>query len=458
MPTLRTITDTAAEKLKPAKTAQVDYFDRTYPGLVLRVSKTGVKSWNYVYRINGKPRRMTFGRFGDAPPLLTVEAAHEAWRNAYALVQKGQDPASKTPTEGRTDFAGVAAEWLKRDQAHKRTLDVTTKMLAREVLPKWGDREISEITRRNILDLIDGVADRGTVTMARRIFGSLHRLFVWAKARGIIETNPMDKLPKPGKAVKRERVLVKKGEKASDPYQELVAVWNGAERLGWPYGPAFQLLILTGARREEIAALRWDELDDPANPTTITLSGDRTKNGEEHTIPLSAPACAILAKAPRFAGGEFVFTSLGQRPISGWGRAKDDLDDLSGVEGWRTHDLRRTVATGLQRLGIGLQVTEAVLGHTAGSRAGVVGIYQTHDYAREKRAALEAWGRFVTMLIDEPVRAAIEAELHQGAHDEQDRARAAFTRAITEGNGAWNAYVASILTPADNLVRLEAKR
>src|SRR5262249_51455814 len=150
---------------------------------------------------------------------------------------------------------------------------------------------------------------------------------------------------------KRDRVL-------SDA--EMVKVWNAAERLGLPYGPAFQLLILTGARREEVGQLRWSEIEGD----TIKLNGARTKNGKPHLIPLSSAARVVLDRLPRILGSEFVFTFSGHVSISGWSKAKRDLDDLAGVADWIIHDLRRTCATGLQKLCTPLQVTEAILGHT----------------------------------------------------------------------------------------------
>lgn len=170
-------------------------------------------------------------------------------------------------------------------------------------------------------------------------------------------------------------------------------MWRAAGQVGFPYGSAAQLLILTGARREEIGQLKWSEIEDNA----IHLDGERTKNGNPHIIPLSSVAQALLAGLPRIS--EFVF-SFGTRAINSWARMKNKIDGLAQIEPWRIHDLRRTVATGLQKQGTILQVTEAVLGHTSGSRAGVVGIYQRHDYADEKRAALEAWGAHVTDLVE----------------------------------------------------------
>src|SRR5262249_21762682 len=172
-------------------------------------------------------------------------------------------------------------------------------------------------------------ADRGTVIMGRRVHSHLHRLFVWSVGRGIIDINPLANVGRPGSETKRERVL-------SDT--ELAKVWKATERLGPPYGPAIKLLILTGARRDEIGRLRWSEIVDGA----INLEGARTKNDEAHVIPLSTPARTVLDQLSHI--GEFVFTSSGHLPISDWTRTKRDLDDLAGVSDWRIHDLRRTAA------------------------------------------------------------------------------------------------------------------
>ena len=192
--------------------------------------------------------------------------------------------------------------------------------------------------------------------------------------------------------VKRDRVL-------SDA--ELAAVWKAADTLGWPFGPALHLLILTAARREEIGALRWSEIV----ADKIELTGDRTKNSEPHTIPLSLPAIEIVKHLPHVAESAFVFTTTGKTPVSGWSKAKTLLDravaDVAGppLPDWRFHDFRRTVATGMQRLGVALQVVESVLGHVSGSRAGIVGVYQRHTFDDETKAALEAWARHVENIV-----------------------------------------------------------
>jgi integrase len=203
---------------------------------------------------------------------------------------------------------------------------------------------------------------------------------------GYISVNPMMYLPKPAAERKRDRVL-------SD--DELSRVWTAAEELGWPHGVAIQLLILTGARRQEIAELTRAEV----KGDIVELSGSRTKNGQPHIIPLSSPALRIIESVPRVAGSEFLFTTQGKKPITSWAFIKKNLDAKLRLTEWHLHDLRRTVATGLQKLKTPLEVTESILGHTSGSRGGIVGVYQRYDYAAEKRAALEAWGAHVMALV-----------------------------------------------------------
>ena len=156
-------------------------------------------------------------------------------------------------------------------------------------------------------------------------------------------------------------------------------------------------LLLTGQRREEVSGLAWNELD--SGFSVWTLPAARSKNGKQHVIPLSDEMQTLLRAQPRLSGIDLVFP--GERDVfSGWSKSKARLDRRSGVSGWTLHDLRRTVATGLQRLGVRLEVTEAVLNHVSGSRAGIVGVYQRHEWADEKRAALAAWGVHVEAIVE----------------------------------------------------------
>jgi integrase len=326
---------------------------------------------------------MTLGTY----PALSLAEAREAWRNARNDAHAGREPTRpRGPTDAVT-FENALDNWLKRDQANNRTKDAVKRLIDNDATPAWRHRHIADIGRADVLDVIDKVVDRGSPITARRLHAHLHRFFTWHTGRGKIQLNPMAHLPKPGTETRRERVL-------SD--NELTAVWNAAGKLGWPYGDVVRLLLLTGARRSEISDLKWSEIDG----NTIKLAGERTKNSEPHTIALSTAAVGILERVPRIADSDRVFTTNGKSSVAGgWARAKRNLDELSKVKDWRIHDLRRTVATGLQKLGVNLQTIEAVLGHTSGSRSGVVGVYQRHSFDAEKRAALDAWGSHVTALV-----------------------------------------------------------
>jgi integrase len=383
--TIKALTVEGIKAMKRAKIGeQYDIFDQGYPGLHIRVGRRN-KTFCTYYRLDKKLCRVKLGIF----PAMTLAQAREAWRKVREDVAAGLQPVTKpirTPAPAPVlTFKRVFEDWMARDQADNRSARAVRKNMENEFLPLWADRAFKEIARSEIRDAIDKIADRGVVAMARRSHARLRRLFTWAVSRDIIAVNPMTGLEAPGSETERDRVL-------TDP--ELVAVWNAAGELGYPMGPAIQLLILTGARREEIGKLRWSEIDDGV----IKLKGERTKNGEPHDIPLSSSARSLLANLPRFAESDFVFTYDGRRPVHSWPLAKQKIDAVVRIEAWRLHDLRRTTATNLQKLGVSLQVTESVLGHVSGSRAGVIGIYQRHQYAAEKSSALEAWAAYVDAL------------------------------------------------------------
>ena len=182
----------------------------------------------------------------------------------------------------------------------------------------WGHRAVSEITRRDIRDLIDGIADRGSPVMALRIHAYVHRFFRWCVGRDIVEAT---------RRPTTQRSAVRRGVIAFCRTMNLVAIWSGAGQLGWPFGDAIRLLILTGARREG----DWSAQMVRDCGRHNQLEGERTKNGEPHTLPLSTAATIVLQRTPRIANSERVFTTNGKTPVSGWSRAKTKLDEISGL-------------------------------------------------------------------------------------------------------------------------------
>jgi integrase len=246
----------------------------------------------------------------------------------------------------------------------------------RNAFPRYLDLPAADLDRATAVKTLDAMARKGSVAMAARTAAYGKAAYGWGVKRGVIKGNPFVNLPVTP-TTKRERVLF--GD-------ELAAIWRATDGAG-AFNGIVRLLILTGQRREEVAGMKWAEL--AADFSTWTIPASRAKNGATHIVPLSAPAQQLLRSLPQF--GELVFPGL-RGLFNGWSKA--------GVTNWRLHDLRRTAATGLQRLGVRLEVTEQVLNHVSGSRAGIVGVYQRHDFASEKRAALDAWGEHVLAIVE----------------------------------------------------------
>jgi integrase len=370
------------ERLRPPKAGYTEVFDLGYPGLAFRVGHGGSKAFRLYYRGAGTVRARALGRW----PEVSLAAARDQWRKTRESIAKGEAPRDSKPNGSL--FEHVIEEWLSRDMSQRNTansMKQVERMVDRDLLPAWRGRSVAAITKKDVLELLDATVDRGARVKANRLHAAMRRFFKWCAGRELITANPMNGLERPTKEVSRDRVL-------SDA--ELTAVWRGSS--GLPiHGAIARLLILTGMRREEATALRWSEV----KGDHIELSNGRTKSGAAHIVPLSAAAQELLGNLRRIAGSDFCFSLNGSKAVTGWSLAKKELDKAAGVSDWRLHDLRRTMATGCQKLGVSLQTVESILGHVSGSRAGVIGVYQRHDFLAEKRVALEKWAKHVTKLV-----------------------------------------------------------
>jgi integrase len=383
------LTDAAVKRLKPPGTGQIDYFDKGYPGLALRIGSGGARTWVYFARVG---KRLVRHRLGSYPDKGLADA-RELWRDTRERVQAGKPPRARP--RDKTAVETVVADWLRRDQMGNATHAEVKRTFDTVILPEWSGRLITSIDRQDILDIVDAAADRGKLGRARKLHAWLARFMSWCVGRGLLEASPMLELPLPGEAVVRDRAL-------SDA--EIRALWPATKALGWPYGTIVQLLLLTLARKSEINALRWADIDPgkPGEHPLIRLPRRRkgTKNNEVHIIPLTPLAWHILAGSPKIQGSPYVFTSGSGKPPAGWSKAEAALYKAVGAnEPWRVHDFRRTGATNLERLGVPIAVTEAVLGHTSGSKSGIAAVYQQHDYGPEKRAALSLWAGRVLSIV-----------------------------------------------------------
>ena len=251
--------------------------------------------------------------------------------------------------------------------------------------------------------------------MANRLLAHLQALFKWALDRERVTASPIIGIRKPGDELSRDRYL-------SD--DELPDVLRAIERESYPWSPIFRLLLSTGQRKNDVAAAKRSDCNLPRRE--LTIPRQRAKNKTSHVVPLTDEAVAIIEALPVINGSDYLFPAMrgGKKTVSGFGRAKARLDKIitairaergeDPLPEWTVHDLRRTVATGLERLGVPLPVTEAVLGHTSGSKKGVVAVYQRHEYREEKRRALEAWARHLDGLRH-PASAAKVVALRSGA-------------------------------------------
>lgn len=417
MPSIK-ISKATVDAAQPGDADKV-YWDKAIAGFGLKVTPAGRKVYLYRYRIASpgqaaktNPITLTIGKHGD----LTPDQARDRATVLAGKVAVGADPRAEeqrrrieAEAAARRDtdlaFDRKADQWLDHYEHEKerRPSSVSqAKLVVRNHLkPALKSKPLPEIGKPDIQSIIDAIPVRQKA-MRRAVFAYASILFGWAASSGYIDRNPLQDMNKPPAPKARERVLTD---------AELSAVWRAAAELPKPFGPFYRLLILTGQRRDEVATLSWADLDRAA--ATWTIPAERAKNGRAHIVPLSAQ---VVAELDRLAGSSLqwprsglVLTTTGRTPISGFSKAKAALDDLiadatatAGGEpmaAWRVHDLRRTLATGLQRLGVRFEVTEAVLNHISGSKGGVAGIYQRHDWKDEKRAALTAWASHVERLL-----------------------------------------------------------
>jgi integrase len=400
------------EKWKPSAERQ-EVLDRD--GLYFIVQPSGVKSWALRYRRkgDGKAVKHTIGSY----PAVTLKDARSRATELRAEIERGADPhGAKVVARRQTvedSFDAVARryivdlqrrqkrswEWYARllglapngapqtlDIIRDGSMDQRGRRRRVSLVDRWGARRIGDIADTDIIEVLDQVSGHAPI-LANRLHAVLSALFTWARKKRLVASNPCTGLDRPAEERSRDRVLDDK---------ELRSVWLAAGELGHPHAGIARLLILTGQRRNEIADLRWSEVD--LEERALHLPAARTKNARAHDVPLSASALAIIAGLPRQVDADLVFT-IKRKPITGFSRMKERLDEASGVTGWTLHDLRRTVASGLQRLGVRLEVTEAVLNHRGGSMAGIVGVYQRHDYAAEKADALAKWADHVDAAV-----------------------------------------------------------
>jgi integrase len=403
------LTDLFVDKVRPGP-SRIDYFDASFPGLALRVTPRGAKSWTVHTRLHGRLRRFTLGSY----PALSPAQARRKASDTIDRAAGGVDPlAEKRARQAAVGPLGsvsaIANEYLER-HCRRNTATITyretKRIFSREVIPAWDRRLLRDIKRRDVIALLDCLVDRGAPVLANRVLARLRSFFNWCIEKDLLDASPVTGLKPPTKERSRDRVL-------SD--DEIRWFWKACDAIGWPFGALFKLLLLTAQRRDEVGTIEWSDFD--LVTTHWTLPRDKAKNDRAHEVSLAAPAVEILMGLPRI-GERYVFSTNSTTPVSGFSRAKNRLDqemviarDGEGsdtmIEPFILHDLRRTAATGMARANVPPHVVERILNHVGGSIRGVAAVYNRHAYADEKRRALEDWA--------EHVARALQAGTHAGA-------------------------------------------
>jgi integrase len=301
----------------------------------------------------------------------------------------GRDPQAEKQTSKRRirseQVAELVAEFIARHASQNRTGAETARIFHREVLPHWASWTVGEVRKRDVIALLDRVRERGSPIMANRVLAAVRRFFNWCVGRGILEMSPCSGIAAPAREQPRHRVL-------SD--EELGLVLEATRQIGFPFGSIVEVLALTGQRRDEVGRMAWEHLD--FGRQLWVIPGEHAKNGRPHLVQLSAPVLALLEGLPRTGG--LVFSRDGRTPFQGYSKAKARLDRLSGVSSWTLHDLRRTVVSGMARLGVAPHVADKILNHQSGTISGVAAVYQRHEFLVERKQALRLWGEHVQAL------------------------------------------------------------
>ena len=362
------------------------------PGFGVRVTAGGVKSFYLAYRHHGQSRRLNLGRY-PVTPLAKAFAA-------LAELEEGRDPTGPAiASEGFAKALDAFVEGYCKRYNRPSTAAETERLLKVYFLPVWQRRSVETITKADVAAALEPVMKRGSKMAARHAFAAIRKMLNWLVEQGAIETSPCLGMKPPAKAGSRDRVLTD---------DELKAIWQAASGIGYPFGPIVQVLMLTAQRRGEVAAMQWGDLD--LEKGVWTIPADRTKNAKPHAVPLSVTARDLLRRIPR-TGSAYVFPARGKpkQPYAGYSKGKRELDAAAGLHDWTLHDIRRTAATGMARLGIAPHIVERVLNHVSGTFAGVAGIYNRFRYEDEMREALNKWEQWLVATVGATVPAAAEA-------------------------------------------------
>ena len=385
MPTVK-LTKSAIDTL-PVLPKDTVYWDAGLPGFGVKVTPKGKKVFIVLYRTGGsgsRLRKYTIGPYGRVTPAMARAQAQKI----FAARLDGRDPAAEKANSKRRLVVdrvdGLVEAFIAERLSSLRSGPRVASRLRGDVIPQWGTKSIHEIKKRDIIDLVSEVGQRGPGAN-RTIAKVLKTFFRWCVGRAVIDFSPVEGLSLRLPDRVRDRAL-------ND--RELATVILASRQMPGPFGAILEVLALTGQRREEVAQMAWSEIDEAARIWHIP--SQRAKNAKAHLVHISDTAWDIIKSRPRHS--RFVFATSGGKNFQSFNSAKADLDRVSQVMEWRLHDLRRTVVTGMARLGVPPHVADKILNHQSGTISGVAAVYQKHEFLEERKTALNLWADHVVRI------------------------------------------------------------
>jgi len=382
------LSDRFISGLKP-KAIATDYFDTKARGLNLRVTPNGVKTWSVMFTSprDGKRARLSLGTY----PATGLATARTRAVDARCLVEDGKDPRQEKKKEkektsgGPMTVAMLAEKYLQKHATTLRSHAEVKRKLRTNILPVIGRVTLADLHRRDIHRVLDPIKERGSPAMAEKVYTDVRALLNWAVKRGYLDSNPAARMEEGGVSKPRERFLTE---------EEIAALWPALSTFKPDVEWALKMALITGQRIGEVCGMTVSELD--LQKALWTIPAERSKNGHAHTVPLSDMALELIGEAtPKAINGRLI------------GRSGDHIAqallyrlDKLPVKDWTAHDLRRTVCTHLAKMGVSPLIIGSVVNHRQVTKRGVtLGTYVQHDYAREKREALEMWAYRLSAIV-----------------------------------------------------------
>ncbi len=378
-------TDRQIKSLKPKK-ERYEVWETNGKGFGVRVAPTGRKSFIFLYRFQGASRRITFGNY----PEISLADAHAAHAKARQLLDQGTDPATieqdaKEESRRSPSVRRLVEEYIEKyAKPRKRSWKEDHRILHKDVVPRWGKKKAHDISRRDIILLLDEIVDRGALIQANRTLAAIRKMYSFAMGRGILDSSPCVAIPSPSKENRRDRVLNE---------DEIRTFWNKLDtaKMEKATALALKLQLATAQRKGEVAGAEWKDLD--MKNSWWTIPAEKAKNGLPHRVPLSSLAKELLDELKTMTGD---FRWLFPSPRKGQHIAETSVDhavranaEHFKIDHFTPHDLRRSVASMMTASGVQRLTVSKILNHV---ETGITSVYDRHSYDKEKRKALRLWG------------------------------------------------------------------